>query len=317
MLELGAGADILRAFVWLYWGGLFLAVVLVLRFVKNGYAKLIGLLVVLGLFLSPVLLREWEVRRERDAFLTRQRVGQAHFQERCKTAGEKITRTVENVDGILLMKLRPETVDYDGQFTPDDVYGHDSGGRDYIMSFLRLTRGTEYLDRVPKESRPRYAVGYGWVEAQDPKDGQIYRYTLAYKAVRKRSAADWELAKKNEPGIGEDVLDFALERQLIERPSARYGLTWDEISTRDDREQWVAGGVLNVIDLQSNEVIAERRGYMWDYGMGSRSGGRAPWGFARDRSCPEFRLTSDRRAYFDPVSAQFTQSVLQPTIEER
>lgn len=69
--------------------------------------------------------------------------------------------------------------------------------------------------------------------------------------------------------------------------------------------------------MQSNEVIAERRGFMWDNGMGSRSGGRTPWGFARDQSCPEFRMTQERHAYFDPVSAQFAQAVLVPNKQEK
>ncbi len=249
---------------------------------------------------------------ENSALKAKQSTARAHFEMRCRSAGIKVARTVEDVDGILLMKLRPERVDYYDQFTPDDVYGHDNGGEYYIKSFLRLTRGKELLERASIEKRQRYGTGYQWVEVKDLKDGKTYRYTLAYKAVRKRSQADWEMAKKNEPGIGEDVLDFALERELIERSDAKYGLTWEEISTREDREQWVAGGLLKVVELQSNEVLAERRGYMWEYDMGSRSGGRTPWAFARDRSCPEFRMTTDRRAYFDPVSAQFAQAVLLP-----
>lgn len=35
---------------------------------------------------------------------------EAMFQERRKTAGEKIYKTVENVEGIFLMKLRPEKI---------------------------------------------------------------------------------------------------------------------------------------------------------------------------------------------------------------
>jgi len=308
MLELGAGADILRAFVWLYWGGLLLAVVLVLRFVKNGYAKLIGLLVVLGLFLGPVLLREWEVRRERDAFLTRQKVGQAHFQERCKTAGEKIARTVENVDGILLMKLRPERVDYYDQFTPDDVYGHDRGGEDYIKSFLRATLGAELIEEMREAERPRNRQGYAWVEAVDPKDKQLYRYRLRLFRPHDRDK------KWLETHIAPELV-----RELIDKPTARYGLTWDGISTREDREQWVAGGVLKVIDLQSNEAIAERRGYMWDYGMGSRSGGRTPWLFAQQNACPEFPTIGEfdpRRKRTRREALNFVTEVVKPNTGE-
>jgi hypothetical protein len=89
-------------------------------------------------------------------------------------------------------------------------------------------------------------------------------------------------------------------------------VTWADISTREDRARWVAGGVIQVIDLSTQEVIAERKGFMWDYGMGSRSGGRSPWAFAKDVACPEPRKTPDGRAYFDPVTSQFSQFVLSP-----
>jgi len=316
MLELGAGADILRAFVWLYWGGLLLAVVLVLRFVKNGYAKVIGLLVVLGLFLGPVLLREWEVRRERDAFLARQKVGQAHFQERCKTSGEKINRTVDNVDGILLMKIRSH-VDVDSQFAPDDLYGFDNGGDDYIKSFLRVVAGKHLVSDINVE---RYRQGYRWVEATDPKDGRLYRFSLVGDVERLRSDETWAQAKKNiGPDVGREVYGLVLKRQPIDRPVARYGVTWADISTRDDRTQWVAGGVIQVIDLQTQEVIAERKGFMWDYGMGSRAGGRSPWLFAQRHACPAFpeRGPGDpRRERSRREGIEFVTKVLEPTAKE-
>ena len=56
------------------------------------------------------------------------------FQERCKTAGEKIHRTVENVDGILLMKIRPIKTDFSNQFVLDDPYVDDTGGDGYIRT---------------------------------------------------------------------------------------------------------------------------------------------------------------------------------------
>ena len=62
---------------------------------------------------------------------------EAMFQERCKTAGEKIYRTVDNVDGIFLLKLRPQRRNLSNQFALDDPYGKDLGGDGYIVSFLR------------------------------------------------------------------------------------------------------------------------------------------------------------------------------------
>lgn len=72
-----------------------------------------------------------------EAVKTRLAKADAMFKERCKKAGEKIYRTAENVEGVFLMKVRPEGVDYGEQFKMDDPYGHDSVGDAYIKSFLR------------------------------------------------------------------------------------------------------------------------------------------------------------------------------------
>lgn len=50
-------------------------------------------------------------------------VARTLFQQRCNTAGEKITRTVEDVDGLLLLKIRSRNINYRQQFVLDDPYG--------------------------------------------------------------------------------------------------------------------------------------------------------------------------------------------------
>ena len=147
------------------------------------------------------------------------------------------------------------------QFTTDDVYGHDRGADDYIKSFLRVTQGADLKNEFGRPVPAQYLSGYAFVEALDPKDGKHYRFTLAHKVMGKRSTSDWDVAKKNVPGIGDEMIDIALEREQISARSARLGVTWADISTREDREHGVAGGVLQIVDLQSDEVIAERRGF--------------------------------------------------------
>lgn len=65
-------------------------------------------------------------------------------------------------------------------------------------------------------------------------------------------------------------------------------MTYDDISTREERDYWIAGSSLKVIDLQTDEVIAERVGYMIDWAQGITVGGRSPWLLAADNACPEF-----------------------------
>lgn len=42
----------------------------------------------------------------------------------------------------------------------------------------------------------------------------------------------------------------------------RYGIDWADISSDEDRRKWIAGGRTRIIDLESDEKIAERTGYV-------------------------------------------------------
>ena len=84
-------------------------------------------------------------------------------------------------------------------------------------------------------------------------------------------------------------IQFALDKVLAVAAPPRYGITYDDISTREEREYWIAGSSLKVIDLKTNEVIAERVGYMMDRGQGNTSGGRSPWLMAANFACPSFQ----------------------------
>ncbi|WCM90220.1 hypothetical protein [Acidovorax sp. NCPPB 3576] len=52
----------------------------------------------------------------------RQRIAGEMFRERCKKSGVFIHRTVEDVEGVFLMKLRPEGLNYGDQYKLDDPY---------------------------------------------------------------------------------------------------------------------------------------------------------------------------------------------------
>jgi hypothetical protein len=210
----------------------------------------------------------------------RQAKAMAMWQERCKTAGEKIYKTVEGVEGI-------------------------STNDEYLMNFLRGYYHQRYPTLGPGFP-PR--VGFRYIEAQDPKDGQRYRYTG-------RLEQPW-LANKN---YSEDYKRFVLDKTPATGSAPRYGVTYDDISTREEREYWIAGSSLKVIDLQTNEVIAERIGYMVDRAQGNQSGGRSPWLFAADNACPDFNRNRLRRVPGPGFSAQagqtidFVEQVLKPS----
>ena len=59
----------------------------------------------------------------------------ALFAEHCKTAGVKIYRTAKDVEGIFLIKIRPENYVFSDQYKMNDPYGRDLGGDGYIQTF--------------------------------------------------------------------------------------------------------------------------------------------------------------------------------------
>jgi hypothetical protein len=244
---------------------------------KKWWGKLLALVVVGFLISIPMRKDTQEVRQQQvqeDHYKERIEKAKAMFSERCKTAGEEIHKTVDNVEGIYLMKVRTLT-NFGNQFALDDPYGRDSTGDVYLLNFLRGFYHQRNENPV-EGSPPR--TGYAYVEAQDPKDGQRYRYT----------------GRIEQPGLTDQHYSYDYKRFVLDKIPApgnllRYGVTYDDISTREDREFWIAGSSLKVVDLQTNEVIGERIGYMVDWGQGNQSGGRSPWMYAADNACPGFQ----------------------------
>jgi hypothetical protein len=228
----------------------------------------------------------------------------AMFNERCKKAGEFIQRRVTEVDGILVMKVRPDVINFDQQFAMTDPYGHDFVGDDYTQSFLRgffaqNSGGATLPPGVPPE-----LVGYEYVEAVSPADGVRYRYTG-------RIEEPWLTNKAYLKGH----LRFVTDRGAAGVPPPRYGVTYEDISTREEREYWIAGSSLRIVDLATNQVIAERIGYMVDAGQGSRAGFRSPWLFAFDNASPSFSprpRTGPAAPFARYQTARFVEKVLRP-----
>lgn len=199
----------------------------------------------------------------------RQETAMAMWKERCQKAGEFIQQTVEDVEGVYLMKIRDDT-NFGDQFKLDDPYGHDSTKKQLVMSFLRKTASPENPSVIATN-------GYRFVVAKDLDDGQLYRFTGSWVSTRKKdTTSPWIQAElKKSPNFDLIIYDFVLQK-AAHQPLPRYGVTWDDISTREEREYWIAGSSLKVIDLQTNQVIAERVGYMVDWAQGSRAGARSP-----------------------------------------
>jgi hypothetical protein len=289
----------------LYWIIAVAVAIVVSWFPKHCWMKWGVAAGVMAAFAYPVATHFAERNRWLDQSNARLAAAMAHFQRRCKTAGDKVNRVVEDVDGIVWMKWRPVIVDAE-QFS-EDPYGRDCSGEDCIRILLRASSGGG-LDGP--EAR-QYASGYRFVEAVDPSDGKRYRYTAVLAFVRQRTRVEREKymasGSGRDPGFG--IYEFKLERKAIDAFTARYGLTWEDISTSDDREHWVAGGTLKAIDLQTQEVVAERTGYLLNTRRGRIEYNDDPWAWAK--------LYAPRCPKRDERTWDFASKRLRPTKGEQ
>ena len=238
---------------------------------------------------------------------------EAMFAERCKKAGVFIHRTAENVEGVFLMKLRSDRINFGEQYRMDDPYGSDTGDAGYIKHFLR---GRTAKGSISNNS-DIVSKGYRYVEALDEKDGKRYRYTGSMKAIGKMdvTAFNVQIELKRNPNYDLNIYAFVLDKVPAIGPAPRYGVTYDDISTREERDYWIAGSSLKVIDLQTKEVMAERIGYMMDRGQGNTSGGRSPWLLATRNACPAFPMTSGSHPVQIHQTRYFVERVLRITQE--
>ncbi len=206
----------------------------------------------------------------------------ARFEERCKSAGEKINRTVEDVEGVLLANIRPDTKpgDRSDPNWPDAALPDEGRGDWYIRSFLfwehhqdkRNMRG--FLNETPSKS-----PGYRFVDVGSERDG--------FRRIR---------------------LDRSDGAKLFSEPMkskpTRYAVSFENLVDPEDRKLWIAGTKVTVTDTSNNEVLAQKTWYSVEPGQGSKAGARVPWGFAR--TCPLHVGTSDGMTRF------FVDQILKP-----
>jgi hypothetical protein len=281
MTELGAGADIFRFIGGLFWFLVIAAILAAVLVPKSKAGKIVAVTTVLGLFIAFPGRWAWQQKQADDArraFVTK---AKTLYAEKCKTvAGEKIYRTVPDVEGIVLLKVRPQRDDRElaDLMWPGAAFADESWGNGYITSFL----GSEYAlehpsskkaetitpenrGRISTANRPGGLPGYRYVDVIDEKDGKRYRVTGSNKAVRKKdtTAPNVQSALINDPNYDLNVYQWTLDKSLASEPSPRYGVTFEDHVIPEERALGLASSTVKVLDLQTNEVLGELTRYIW------------------------------------------------------
>jgi len=214
---------------------------------------------------------------------------QEYFDHLCKTeAGEFIYKTVENVEGLYMMRPRKEATDNELEhlYALEDPYGHTNGEATMGEYDFVSPNRYSYLERptqLPRISRATQQYG-GSITGE--QRSEAYARFSGYDARHLES----------------------MKRESVESLKSRYGFTWRDISRPHDRELGIAGGELIVLDLQTTEVLGVRRGFIRS-GM-VRNNLTGIW-WLTGQTCPKYGYRNGRNKDFD-LSYWFIGKVLKP-----
>jgi hypothetical protein len=268
----------------------------------------------LALLAAALLLTGCESQADKDKqradAVYREKLAKAKaiFAERCKTAGVVIHRTVKDVEGISINKVRPtlEFADrrYFDPMWPEAAMATEARGDNYIKQFLLSELSAHVLEpnrrgnlfppeyELYKESPPRSLMrGYRFVDYIDPNGASHHRITLLPHPTIKQTTGP-------------------LKREPLKATPARYLLDYEDLVDPADRAYWVAGTRLRVIDQKTGEVIAHLTQFLLEPGFGSSATGRWPWSTASgdgDYNCPKRNGQPT-----SPVARYFVDTVLIP-----
>lgn len=184
---------------------------------------------------------------------------QEYFDHLCKTeAGEFIYRTVENVEGIYMMRPRKEATDDELShlYALEDPYGQVLGVvRHPQNTFVQPATGKYHFLEMP-------TVEFLSVKGSPAIYKRYYRDDRAYPGREYQTAVNGQFV----------MVPYVVAEIEVPSRKSRYGYTWRGISRPHDRELGIAGGELVILDLQTNEVIAVRRGYIRSGSMKNLTG---------------------------------------------
>ena len=110
----------------------------------------------------------------------------ALYEEKCKTvAGEKIYRTVPDVEGIVLLKVRPQagSREWADLMWPGAAFALESRADEYITTFLGYEQSSRdgvpvspdhrgYINTNYTPGNASNLLGYHYVDVIDEKDGK-------------------------------------------------------------------------------------------------------------------------------------------------
>lgn len=194
--------------------------------------------------------------------------------------GDKIYKTVDNVEGVFQMRARkpqyesrPGERSYNAmsdQYGMEDPYGKAQYDDNDVSSFVGNSS-------IFPDAPPRGKQGYWFVEQKIA--------TASYKKALYRRTYLVISKKSNDP----QTPIFLTQPIEVNKLKSRYGYLTEDLTTKEMRDHWIGAGRIKIIDLQTNEVLAERKGYFRASGdLLPEHGNRwtASGAYMQNRMCP-------------------------------
>jgi hypothetical protein len=169
----------------------------------------------------------------------------AEVRELCdKYGGERIYRTVDNVEGVFQIVARdPDSTaawaDQNAEYPWATIQGDAADMRELVNpdgGFLFLEQQPDHLNDGPPFKRT------------------TWQYTADPPSIDSNSGKPvWT---RVEVSVGE--------------LRSRYGYRIEDRTTAEMRAKWIGGGAIQIVDIETNEVLAERTGYYMAVGSNER-----------------------------------------------
>ena len=245
--------------------------------------------------------RQREMQAKAEARQKEYLESKAIFEERCKSAGEKIYQTVENVEGITLLNV-PEDSPQSSLNDPmweGAVFSWSGSEEEYVKEFLywEIKDDDDSIGQLqsvdPRPSARETQIrlwGHPTNMSKHRKAYRGYRYT----DVKQK---DKRFLRYRFPDDKDRKDKETLLVQAIERPS-RYALEYKPIVDPADRKHWVAGVTVNIYDLQTKTLMATKTWYALNPSQGHAY---QTWEWSRVEACPDEKVIQYVRFFVNRV----------------
>ena len=245
--------------------------------------------------------RQREMQAKAEARQKEYLESKAIFEERCKSAGEKIYQTVENVEGITLLtvpKESPQGARNDPMWE-GAVFSWGEAEEEYVKKFLywEIKDDDDSIGQLqsvdPRPSARETQIrlwGHPTNMSKHRKAYRGYRYT----DVKQK---DKRFLRYRFPDDKDRKDIDTLLVQPIEQPS-RYALEYKPIVDPADRKHWIAGVTVNVYDLQANTLMATKTWYALNPSQGHAY---QTWEWSSVEACPDEKIIQYVRFFVNRV----------------